>query len=243
MKILITMAGEGQRFKDIGLSTPKYKLKAKNKTLFEWSISSLLSFREYPFIFMISGEMSDNLFINKILKKLGIHDFSILNISNTTDGQATTALLADSLLKDTDSVGIYNIDTYVEPGLLTINDITSEFQGFIPVMKGSGPKYSYVKVDQNGYVIEVAEKIEISQLATIGFYYFKQWGDFKKIYFAKREEIKTTYKEVFIAPLYNYLIQDNKKVGIKIIDKEKVNILGTPADIILFDKYFLTKNI
>ena len=39
--IIIPMAGEGKRFKDEGIEKPKFMLEIKNKTLFQWSMSSL----------------------------------------------------------------------------------------------------------------------------------------------------------------------------------------------------------
>ena len=50
MNIIITMAGEGKRFKDIGYDVPKHLIKAKGKTLFEWSILSLSNFFDNNFI-------------------------------------------------------------------------------------------------------------------------------------------------------------------------------------------------
>ena len=39
--IVIPMAGQGIRFKNAGISKPKFMIEVKNKTLFEWSIDSL----------------------------------------------------------------------------------------------------------------------------------------------------------------------------------------------------------
>ena len=44
MKIIITMAGEGSRFKKIGIKKSKYEIVARDKTLFEWSMLSLSDF-------------------------------------------------------------------------------------------------------------------------------------------------------------------------------------------------------
>ncbi|RAN76620.1 hypothetical protein [Bacillus sp. SRB_331] len=56
MKVLITMAGRGQRFLNKGFTIPKYMINAHNKSLFYWSISSLKDFFEYEFIFMAVKE-------------------------------------------------------------------------------------------------------------------------------------------------------------------------------------------
>ena len=41
MNFLITMAGEGRRFREAGFTVPKMLIEAKGKTLLEWSIDSL----------------------------------------------------------------------------------------------------------------------------------------------------------------------------------------------------------
>ena len=41
MNFLITMAGEGRRFREAGYALPKMLIEAKGKTLLEWSIDSL----------------------------------------------------------------------------------------------------------------------------------------------------------------------------------------------------------
>ena len=41
MNFLITMAGEGRRFREAGFMMPKMLIEAKGKTLLEWSIDSL----------------------------------------------------------------------------------------------------------------------------------------------------------------------------------------------------------
>lgn len=46
MTIIITMAGMGMRFRNAGYTVSKYMIEAKGKTLFEWSMDSLLGFKE-----------------------------------------------------------------------------------------------------------------------------------------------------------------------------------------------------
>ena len=42
MDIIITMAGLGSRFRKVGYNCPKYMIEAKGKTLFDWSMDSLV---------------------------------------------------------------------------------------------------------------------------------------------------------------------------------------------------------
>jgi len=235
------MAGEGTRFQRIGLKVPKYKIIARDKTLFEWSIDSLKDFFDEKFIF-ITNDKIDIKFLNNVIIKLGIRDFEIIRLSQLTSGQAETAMYADDFIDLNESFFIYNIDTAVTPGVLNREMIDEDVSGFIPVMKETGNKWSYVKLNPKGAVIGLAEKKQISDLATIGFYYFSRWGDFKDIYLKHKGHIIKQFREVYVAPMYNYLISEKREVKVKLIKRNNVNILGTPEEVASFDPDYLTKN-
>lgn len=242
MKIIITMAGMGSRFKEIGLDKPKHEIIAKGKTLFEWSMLSLIDFFENDFIFITRKGAYNSDFILKTSEKLGIKSSTIIEVEKLTDGQATTALLADEKVEENDSVIIYNIDTYVEEFTLKSSEIKDQCDGFIPSFDAEGDKWSFVKVNSNNEVTEIAEKRRISNLGTLGFYYFKEWSDYKSIHIKYKEEIKSEYKEVYIAPMYEYMLKKGKKININIIEKSKIFALGTPEDIEKFSPNYLEEN-
>ena len=66
MQIIITMAGLGTRFKKAGYDCPKYMIEAKDKTLFEWSMDSLLDYNSHvsKYIFVVRAEDNSSEFIN-----------------------------------------------------------------------------------------------------------------------------------------------------------------------------------
>ncbi len=51
-------------------------------------------------------------------------------------------------------------------------------------------------------------------------------------------EIKEANKEIYIAPMYEYLLERNADIGMQVIPREDVYILGTPIEIEEFDKDF-----
>lgn len=236
------MAGLGRRFKDTGIDIPKYKIIANKKTLFEWSMLSLSDFFKEEFIFIIRKEIADIEFLNVVCKKLGILNFKIKVIEEITDGQATTAYLADEFISEEEECIIYNIDTYVKPNEILRSQISEEFDGFIPVIEAEGERWSFVKVDEDGKVIDVAEKVPISNLATIGLYYFKSWKVYKQIYNKNKQSILKKSKEVYIAPMYKQMINNNMNIGIVKLDEDFVKILGTPEEIELFDSEYYKNN-
>jgi len=232
MKIVITMAGEGYRFKKAGFSHSKHMIKVGNTSIFSFALTSLKDFFNEPFVFITQKKHKSENFVIEECRNLDITNLKILQISKTTDGQATTAYLADSMIEDSESVIIYNIDTYVEEGELLKDDIRGD--GFIPVFCAEGDKWSFVKVNDEGVVTAIAEKEKISNLATIGFYYFYRWKYFKEAYAQYSEITKNKYHEKYIAPLYEWMIKKGMKIQIKKINAEKVHVLGTPEDVLKF---------
>lgn len=75
-----------------------------------------------------------------------------------TDGQATSAILSsDHWLKNSELL-IYNIDTYVEPDVLTPQSIQQGSDGWVPCFQAAGDHWSFLNPDKDGWAIEVAEK-------------------------------------------------------------------------------------
>ena len=96
----------------------------------------------------------------------------------------------------------------------------------MPCFYGEGTDWSYAKVGEEGYVVEVAEKKQISNDATAGYYYWNRGSDFVK--YAERM-IKLNDRvnnEFYVAPVYNHAIKDGKRIVITKVDK--VYELGTP---------------
>lgn len=232
MNIVITMGGNGRRFREKGYDAPKYMIKVKNKTLFEWSMISLESFKSVnpKYIFVVKREDNAKEFIEKEIEKLNIKNASIVEIDKITDGQATTVVLAKEKWIEGEALLIYNIDTHIEPHILKPEDIQGD--GFIPCFNAPGENWSFVKLDENGNAVELREKKKISNNATIGLYYFSSTDLYMKAYNEYYSEQGNLEKgEKYIAPLYNYLIKENYIVRISIIPFENVHVIGTPEEL------------
>ncbi len=231
--VIITMAGLGSRFREAGYDVPKYMIEARGKTLFEWSMDSLRSVLKQTdnllFVALQDKKVDVNKFINDRCKKMGINDYSLILLDNVTDGQATTAMSVCNMWHENHPLLIYNIDTYVEPGKIIPEDFKGD--GFIPCFKAPGDHWSFVKLDDDGRAVEIEEKKRISDNCTIGAYYFKTCGLFKRLYntyYREKNDVKT---EKYVAPLYNHLLKEGGEVYICDIDPSSVHVLGTPEEL------------
>ena len=153
-----------------------------------------------------------------------------------TEGAACTTLLSRDIINNDQPLLIANSDQYVDWD-------TSEFlykmqeqdaDGGMLTFKSTHPKWSFAKVDDNGTVIEVAEKKPISDIATVGIYYWKKGSDYVK-YAEQMIEKNIRYNnEFYVCPIFNEAIQDGKVI--KTFNIEKMWGLGTPEDLDCFLK-------
>lgn len=235
--VVITMGGLGSRFRKIGYTVPKYMIEAKGKTLFEWSLISLKGYVEdvnqYIFIAMNDENVDVQGFISNQCELLGLTNYQVILLDYLTDGQATTAMLAEKYWNAENALLIYNIDTYVEAGEMNSKELKGD--GFIPCFQAEGDHWSFVRLDESGKVVEIKEKKRISQYCTLGAYYFKSCQLYKDLYdeyYGKTQELVNGEK--YVAPLYDYLLSKGGEIYISDISPERVHVLGTPEELQTF---------
>ena len=235
MTVIITMAGLGSRFRKAWYNCPKYMIEAKGKTLFEWSMDSLIGYNMHvsKYVFVVRKKDNTEDFIKDKMKKYGIEDVEVSGIDYLTDGQATTCMLAIPYCAPDKAIMVYNIDTYVEPNEMKYEDIQGD--GHIPCSHAEGDHWSFAKLDDSGNVTEVREKVRISDNCTLGAYYFSSARLYKELYNEYySDESRLEKNEKYIAPIYNYMIEKGMKVTISIVDAKKVHVLGTPEELNVF---------
>ena len=243
MNIVITMAGNGVRFKNAGYQEPKYKIKVCGKTIFEWAMESLTGFNKVEnlkYIFIARKGEDAKKFILEKMQKHNIKDVEVIEIDYLTEGQATSAMLAKSKWDEKDELIIYNIDTYVESDNMKYEDIRGD--GFIPCFNAPGDHWSFVKTDKDGNTIEIREKERISDNCTIGLYYFKSCELYEKIYneyYSDNNNIEKSEK--YVAPLYNHMVKKGYVINIQNLPEGVVHVLGTPEEVKEFETTYTKK--
>ena len=235
MNVLIPMAGEGSRFAKAGYTFPKPLIEIFQKPMIQIVIENLGI--DANFIFLVRKEHDKKYNISSLLKVIS-PDCKIVYVDKLTDGAACTTLLAKNFIDNNNPLLIANSDQLIEWDsskiLYELNN--KHLDGGIVVFKSLHPKWSYAKADQNDIVTEVAEKVVISENATVGIYFWKNGSDYVK--YAQqmiRKNIRVN-DEFYVCPVFNQAIQDKKIIKIKKI--EKMWGLGTPEDLNYFYKNF-----
>lgn len=157
-------------------------------------------------------------------------------IDKLTEGAACTVLHAHRLINNDTPLLIANSDQIVDMNIADyISDSNARnLDGSVLCFQDDDTKWSYAKIDDNGYIVEIKEKVVISEHATVGIYYFAKGRDFVENaidMFVRNERVNN---EFYVAPVYNYAIDKGAKFGIYSIDMNQMHGTGTPEDL---DKY------
>jgi NDP-sugar pyrophosphorylase family protein len=234
LNIVVPMAGRGSRFALKGYPDPKPLIPVNGKAMIELVIENLRPKSPHRFIFLCLTEHLRERSLEALLKKWA-PNCVIVPVDQVTEGAACTVLLAESLINNTDQLMIANCDQYVEVDIdrYLSHQIAASLDGLIMTMTAHDPKWSFAKLDDQGLVVNVVEKQVISDEATVGIYNFLKGSDFVEAAHAMIASNERVNGEFYVAPTYNGLIKNKKKIGVFNIgpDDQKMHGLGTPEDL------------
>ena len=241
LNILIPMAGRGSRFETQGYTFPKPLIDVKGKPMIQVVVDNLNIKAKYTFIVQKEHYEKYNL---KYLLNLIAPNCNIVQVDGITEGAACTTLLAKEFIDNDQPLLMANSDQFVEwDSSSTLYSFSnSDSDGGILTFKASHPKWSYAKLNDEGYVTEVAEKKPISNNATVGIYWWKKGSEYVKYAEQMIEKDIRTNNEFYVCPVFNEAIKDNKKIVINEIPKNGMWGIGTPEDLNNFLKNY-TKDI
>jgi len=189
------------------------------------------------FVFVVQKEHRQKYNLDTLLN-LVAPGCKIVEIEGVTEGAACTTLLAKEFINTDEPLLIANSDQFVEwdSNEFMYRMIEQDVDGGIVSFTATHPKWSFAKVDEFGYVTEVAEKNPISDIATTGIYYWKKGSDYVQYAEQMIEKDVRVNNEFYVCPVFNEAISDNKKI--KTYNIDKMWGLGTPEDLEYYIKNF-----
>jgi dTDP-glucose pyrophosphorylase len=233
LNVIIPMAGLGSRFSKEGYSLPKHLISVIDKPMIHSVIDNLNL--DANWVFIIRDDLDNE--VKELLKELK-PNCNIIEISEVTDGPARTALLAKNYITE-DPLIITNCDQMIHDfdynKLLEFSQI-NKVDGVLGSFISNSDKNSYVKLNDDGYVVDVKEKIVISNIATNGLHFWKNGLDFVSSAEEMIENKEMYNNEFYIAPSYNYLIKKGKRVLPFFYNLHFP--IGTPNDLKIYQKLY-----
>lgn len=226
--IVIPMAGLSRRFSEAGYTRPKYMLDLHGRSVFAHAVGSFATyFDTAPFLFVARDIAGTPEFIAAECAALGIADARVHLLRAPTAGQAETVELGLADVPADTAITIFNIDTF-RPGFRYPDFADSA--GYLEVFRGSGANWSYVRpgLGPEPLALETAEKRPISDLCCTGLYHFSNADQFRHA--LAQERLKPSAAELYVAPLYNALIQAGAKIHYQVVGAEDVVFCGVPTE-------------
>jgi len=246
LNIVLPMAGRGSRFAEAGYELPKPLISVHGAPMIKVVVDNLTPKVPHRFIFIAQQEHIDKYDLTPKLKSYA-KNVEIIGINGITEGQVCTALLAKKFFNNDEPLMNANSDQFIDIDINEYLDAMASrnLDGMIMTMRSQDPKWSYAKTDENGIVVETAEKKVISPDATVGIFNFKRGSDLVR---SAEQMIKDDIRvnnEFYTCPCYNYLIQEGKKIGIFSIGEEYNGMygLGIPKDLDFFLNHPISQKI
>ena len=246
LNIVIPMAGRGSRFAEAGYTLPKPMILVHGKPMIQVVVENLTPRCRHRFIFICQNEHIRTFQLENKLHSLA-EDVVVVGIDGITEGQVCSVLCAREFINNDAPLMTANSDQYID---FDINDYLRymddrKLDGLIMTMEADDPKWSYVRTDAEGIVLETAEKKVISTNATVGIYNFRNGRD---LVWAAESMIADDIRvngEFYTCPCYNYLISRGRRIGFYGIGKEGNGMygLGIPQDLDYFLAHPASKRV
>lgn len=228
MNVLIPMAGAGNRFHQAGYTFPKPLIDVRGKPMIQVVTENLNI--DATFIYVVQKEHRKKYNLDTLLNLI-TPNCKIVEVDGITEGAACTTLLAKDYINKEEPLLLANSDQFIEwdSNEFMYKMLEQNVDGGIVTFQATHPKWSFAKINEHGYVTEVAEKNPISDIATVGVYYWAKGSDYVRYTEQMIEKNIRVNNEFYVCPVFNEAIGDGKKI--KTFGIKKMWGLGTPEDL------------
>lgn len=233
MNILVLLAGDSQRFEEAGYSFPKNLVEIDGQSLVEHVLAQLTPLADRSRIICLVREDEDRRFHTADVIRLISPAATVLTVAGLESGAACTALLAIEHLVREEPLLVFNGDQLIRRDL---SSVVEEFErrdldGGTIVFHAVHPRWSYVRLDDEGLVVEAAEKRPISTHATAGAYWYRRAGDFVDAVMDMIRKDARVDGRFFVCPAYNEMILQQKRIGVAAIERSEYHSFATPQGV------------
>lgn len=240
MKIVIPMAGFGERFQKAGYKEIKPLIKIGGKPMIQHVVEAFPG--EEEFIFICNSDHLKSTNLESVLKKLKPNSV-VLGIDPHRGGAVDTFLAAQHAIPDDEEI-IFNYcdftmdwdyEGFLESARKNGADASLPcFIGFHPASLGN-VYYCYVRADDKKNALELREKMpftggKMDEFTSTGTFYFRR-GSLAKKYAKKLVDsgIVAENGERYFSLMFNIMIGDG--LAVNVYEVKKFICLGTPRDV------------
>ena len=231
MFIIIPLGGKGERFKKEKYEKPKALIPIFEKPILYYLLDNL-DLKMIDFVYIpYHRDYEKYNFEDKLIQDYPHIIFKFYKLEYDTEGAAHTLNLALKQLNNIDDQPILSLDC----DHFFTHNIVEKWNGenkLITIYDSEPtPIFSYVKIDIDQNIIDIKEKIKISDYACTGAYGFSSYKtllNYSQIILDKQIKQKNEY---YISNIIRYMIQEKIKFQQCLIEKEEWICLGTPKQV------------
>ena len=230
--IVTAAAPTKEIFLSAGFLTSRNRLTVGDLPLLHRAVNSAAS-REGSVTLVLNKEEESSDFAAGGMMEALLPSVRIVHSPSDAKGALVSALLgAEQLDPDLpllicpgDAFLSQNFETYLEGQ-------KKAFDGFTLAFRSQSPRWSFLGLNSEGEISEVAEKKIIGPLATTGHFYFKRASDFidaSKWVLVNNANVNGSF---FVSTALNYLVSSGMSLGFKEIARDEYFSFSKPHDFI-----------
>ena len=234
MNILVPIAGDDKFFRSDEYFFPKPLVEIAGTPMIELCVCNLVrQFSDAHFIFVVQSEHCTRFSLDGMLRILTDGRCTIVRLDRPTRGALCSALMAIDHIAADDALVIANGDQIVEADLSTLVARTEAagHDAAIVTFESLHPRWSFVRVDAEGFVCETAEKRVISRSAIAGFYYYRTGRLFLDAALRTLEYEAGIESVFYISQTLNNLILEGRKIAAHRIPAECYRSFYSPQKV------------
>ena len=238
LQLLIPAAGRGSRFAEVGFDLPKPLIPIWDIPMLIWVITNFPVRPDDKIKVLCQQAHRIPQTLKKFVSKL-TYGIEFIEIDYWTDGPAHSLEILLDGIPNSSPIICANSDQYIFSGLPEFVSAVRKGQsrGQILTMEATSNAWSYIGRDASGKVNRVVEKEEISKEATVGVYGWDSVSTLRSALSWQRTSGVKVNNEYYVAPSYQYLIEENLDISTHSVGVHGVGVhgLGIPKDL----KHFL----
>lgn len=230
MKVLVPMAGDSRLFEESGYHFPKNLVEIEGKPLIERVLRQLDGLGDL--VCLVREEENRSFYTADAIRLLSPRAV-VVEVPVLESGAACTALLAVDDIDPEAPLLVFNGDQVITREL---SGIIREFEqrgldAGVVVFQAVHPRWSFVRTDDEGLVVEAAEKRPISMQATAGTYWYRHGSDFVEA--LKKMILKDARVDgrFYICPAFNEMVLCQARIGTYEIEASEYFSLASPQGV------------
>jgi len=236
MNIIFPIGGKGERFFKEGYTKPKPLIPVFEKTMIETVIDNLL-FNPEDHIFIIYQKDLDNFGFSDLIKSKYpfIH---LIKMEEYTKGAVETLSIGiQEIIKlhnHHKKTLLLDCDTFYAQDVCSIFRLAQDNMVFYTKNTNPSPIYSYIELDQDDLIQNIAEKQKISDNANTGAYAFSDIYQLSELCNYVLDNNITFNNEPYTSCVIGVFLDKGFKFKGHELEASKVFSLGTPRELTLY---------